>query len=222
MKKTIRLLSSRINSKFMHEYGFAVYGSDERMQGLFRKIYNGGAGELQLEFEIPAGEDPADVTAASSVDLYIDGVRVENLDEGDRQFLKEKGPLIGLAEVSCAKLPHDDEHYTKSGLRKKSELDVYYMIVNLYYFDEVLSEKRREEIMENEINLLNKETGPKKKRFKERDIRLIFVLNIILVAACIALAVYCYIHDLKKYGIFMVLFAFFFAAWGRKFRRSGK
>lgn len=143
MKKTIRLLSSRINSKFMHEYGFAVYESDERMQELFRKIYDGRAGELQLEFEIPAGEDPADVAAASSVDLYIDGVRVENLDEGDRQFLKDKGTLIGLAEVNCAKLPHDDEHYTKSGLRKKSELDVYYMIVTLYYFDEVLSETAR-------------------------------------------------------------------------------
>lgn len=222
MRKTIRLLNDRINSKFMHEYGFAVYGSDERMQEFFQEIYDGKPRELQLEFDIPAGEDPADMSTAKKVTLYIDGIEIVNMDEEDRQFLNEKGALVGLAQVSCAKLPHDDEHYTKSGLRKKSDLDVYYMVVNLYYFDEVLSEKRREEIMENEINILNKETGPEKKRFKDRDVRFIFILNIILVAACIALAIYCYMHNLKKYGVFMVLFAFFFAAWGRKFRRAGK
>lgn len=222
MKKTIRLLPNRIHSKFMHEYGFAVYASDEELQELFRKIYSSKAEELQMDFQIPEGEDPADIDAADKVTMYIDGIEIEDIDEDDQRLLKEKGALAGLAHISCAKLPHDDEHYTKSGLRKKSELDIYYIIVYLYYFDEVLSEKKREEIMENEINILNKESSPKKKRFKDRDVRFIFILNIILVAVCVALAVYCYIHDLKKYGLFMVLFAFFFAAWGRKFRRSGK
>ena len=97
------------------------------------------------------------------------------------------------------------------------------MIINTYYFEAVLSEERRQGVIADELAYQedSKDEGGGRS-FRSRDVRLIVVLNILLVIACIILTIYCFSKGMKGYGVFMVAFAFFFAAWGRKFSRSKK
>ena len=215
MRQTIKLLKNRKRSNALKAYGFGLYGTSEEIQQAFAEIYQYGKAS-SLELDIDDVDD--------SVEFIVNGVAVSDLEGDEKEFLLENEENIACAYVRADLLPHEDEHYPKGGLRKLSETDIYYLILEIYYFDAVISQAKREEIMESEMYLhkTNSEPEKEKKAFRARDTRFIVVLNVCLVIACIVLTIICFVNGQKGYGAFMVAFALFFAAWGRKFARAKK
>ena len=212
MKKEIQVINHRKKSDFLYAYGFGIYSNEQEMQDLFNKVKaNGGAKSFEFESN---GVDGDNITC------YIDGTYIDCIDGEDAKFIYNNESTIAFIYVHADKISRDDERCEEEKLRKVQRK--LFLNVEVYYFNEVLSVEKREGIVKREMEEANLKQGRNKKDFRARDIRLIVVLNIFLVIACLGLAAYCYFTEMKGYGLFMLCFAFFFAAWGRKFRKKSK
>jgi|GEM_PF-4829839 len=210
MRKEMRLLNHEKRSRYLREYGFAIYCNEPDMQDLFKMLDERG---YLNKFELEKNEGDGFVKA------YIDGQLLSGMSDDDSKFLGEVIDRIGFVLITAEVMQRDDEHYPKKKLEKNRQKKYYYLSATIYYFDEIVSEEKRNKIIDQELSYENYEPPKPGKKIGRKSSGFMIILNSLLALVSIGFAVYCYFHGLKGYGIFMVVFAVFFITGIFKFRR---
>lgn len=210
-RQQITVLNHERKSRYFSEYGFAVYNNNEEAQKLLEEINHTGS---IVSFELEDDD--------SELKLYINGYMISNLTADDMNFIHVIKDQLGLVYAFPKVLEPGDDNYPGSKLRSTNCKDVYYLVIMLYYFDKVISVEKRTQVIDKELNYDMPTRKIEGRKVGIRSAKFMIALNIILVIICVCLAIYCYMVQLKGYGIFMVAFAIFFASAAWKYTKMKK
>lgn len=150
------------------------------------------------------------------IDILINGVQLQNIDDEDLEFLSDIHDRIACANVYANQETIQEDVDDKFQNQNKGDTSVY-LVINVFYFDEVISKERQDSLMA-EINKAEQKRTNKRKATENghqrtmgrKSATFIVVLNIILSVVCIVLAVICFINQLYKYMAMMFAFVIVF------------
>ena len=119
------------------------------------------------------------------------------MSDDDSKFLGEVIDRIGFVLITAEVMQRDDEHYPKKKLEKNRQKKYYYLSATIYYFDEIVSEEKRNKIIDQELSYENYEPPKPGKKIGRKSSGFMIILNSLLALVSIGFAVYCYFHGWK-------------------------